>query len=60
MFQTNPSKFDEMLFSGICFLQITCETRNRKTGLYLLRQGVPEGHFSKGYASLNKSNLNWP
>ena len=52
VFQTNPSKFDEKLFSDI-FVQITFETRKRKTGFYVLRQGVPEGLSIDGYASFN-------
>ena len=60
MIQTNPSKFDERLFSDIIiFVQITFETRKRNTCFYILRQGVPAGRSSEGYASqlLNKSSL---
>ena len=35
--QTNPSKFDERLFSNIyIFVQITFETKNRNTWFYIL------------------------
>ena len=30
------------------------ETRKRNTGFYVLRQGVPEGRSSDGYASLRE------
>ena len=36
------------------FVQITFETRKRNTGFYVLRQGVPEGCSSDGYASLRE------
>ena len=49
--QTNPSEFDERLFSDIIFMQITFETRKRNTRFYVLRQGVPERRSSEGYAS---------
>ena len=39
------------------FVQTTFKTRKRNTGFYVLRQGVPEGDSSEGYASLNKSSL---
>ena len=35
-------------------MQITFETRKRNTGFYVLRQGVPEGCSSDGYASLRE------
>ena len=47
--QTNPSKFDERLFSDI-YLQIKFETRKRNAGFYVLRQGVPERHSTEGDA----------
>ena len=53
--QTNPPKLDERLFSHIIiFVQITFETRNRNTVFYVLRQGVPEGRSSNGYASFKQ------
>ena len=59
--KTNPSKFDERLYSeihlwrlhlkqGLLALQIT-----RNTGFYIFRQGVPEGCSSKGYASFKQA-----
>ena len=56
MIQTNLSKFDERLF---LYVQITLETRKRNTGFYVLRQGVPEGRSSEGYASF-KQVKSWP
>ena len=47
--QTNPSKFHERLFRHI-FVQITFEIMKKNTLLYILRQGVPEGRSSEGYA----------
>ena len=35
-------------------MQITFETRKRNTGFYVLRQGVPEGRSSEGYASFKQ------
>ena len=54
MIKTNPSKFDEMLSQKyVC--EITFETSiTRNTGFYILRQGVPEGCSSKGYASFKQ------
>ena len=40
-------------------MQITFETRKRNTGFYALRQGVPVGCSSKGYASF-KQDKPWP
>ena len=40
-------------------MQITFETRKRNTGFYVLRQGVPEGRPSEGYASF-KQVKPWP
>ena len=40
-------------------MQITFETRKRSTGFYVLRQGVPEGRFSEGYASFEQVK-SWP
>ena len=40
-------------------MQITFETRKRNTGFYVLRQGVPEGRSSEGYASF-KQVKPWP
>ena len=40
-------------------MHITFETRKRNTGFYVLRQGVPEGPSSEGYASL-KQIKSWP
>ena len=40
-------------------MQITLETRKRNTGFYVLRQGVPEGRSSEGYASF-KQVKSWP
>ena len=57
MIQTNPSKSDEKVI--VIFVQITFETRRRNTGLYVLRQGVPEGRSSEGYASF-KQVKSWP
>ena len=47
--QTNPSKFDERLFSDIYLCKLHLKQRN--TCFYMLRQGVPEGRSSEGYAS---------
>ena len=33
------------------------ETKKRNTGLYILRQGVPEGRSSEGYASFKQVKL---
>ena len=41
------------------FVQITSETRKRNTEFYILRQGVPEGRSSEGYASF-KQVKPWP
>ena len=35
-------------------MQIAFETRKRNTEFYVLRQGVPEGRSSKGYASFKQ------
>ena len=40
-------------------MQLTFETRKRNTGFYVLRQGVPEGRSSEGYASF-KQVKSWP
>ena len=40
-------------------MQITFETRKRSTGFYTLRQGVPEGCSSEGYANF-KHVKPWP
>ena len=40
-------------------MQITFETSHRNTGFYVLRQGVPEGRSSEGYASF-KQVKPWP
>ena len=40
-------------------MQITFETRKRNIGFYVLRQGVPEGRSSEGYASF-KQVKPWP
>ena len=40
-------------------MQITFEARKRKTGFYVLRQGVLEGRSSEGYASF-KQVKHWP
>ena len=40
-------------------MQITFETRKRNTRSYVLRQGIPEGRSSKGYASF-KQVKSWP
>ena len=36
------------------FVQITFETKKRNIGFYVLRQGVPEGRSSEGYASFKQ------
>ena len=38
---------------------ITFETKKRNAGFSVLRQGVPEGRSSKGYASF-KQVKSWP
>ena len=38
---------------------MTFETRKRNTGFYVLRQGVPEGRSSEGYASFKQAKT-WP
>ena len=48
--QTNPSKFDESLFSNI-YLSRLCLKQVREMHDYILRQGVPKGRSSEGYAS---------
>ena len=40
-------------------MQITFETWKRNTGFYVLRQGVPDGSSSEGYASF-KQVKSWP
>ena len=40
-------------------MQITFETKKRNTRFYVLRQGVPEGRSSEGYASF-KQVKPWP
>ena len=56
IFQTNPPKFDERLFSvRHTFVQTTFET-----GFYVLRQGVPEGRSSEEYASFKQVKSSWP
>ena len=40
-------------------MQITFETRKRNTRFYALRQGVPDGRSSEGYASF-KQVTSWP
>ena len=40
-------------------MQITFKKRNRNTRVYVLRQGVPEGRSSEGYASF-KQIKPWP
>ena len=35
-------------------MQITFQTRKRNTGVYVLRQGVPDGRSRKGYASFKQ------
>ena len=51
--QTNLYKFHDMSFSDIC-VQIPFATRKRNTGFYVLRQGIPEGRSSEGYASFKQ------
>ena len=36
------------------FVQIMFETRKRNTGFYILKQGVPDGSTSEGYASFKQ------
>ena len=48
--QTNPSKFDERLFSDIYMCRLRLKRRTEIHD-YILRQGVPEGRSSEGYAS---------
>ena len=57
--QTNPSKFDEMLFSDISLCRLRLKQGREITGFYVLRQGVPEGRSSKDYASF-KQVKPWP
>ena len=38
-------------------MQITFEIRNRNTGFYVLRPGVPEGPSSEGYVSFKQVKL---
>ena len=40
-------------------MQITFETKKRKAGFYILRQGVPEGRSNGEYASF-KQVKSWP
>ena len=54
MIQTYPSKFDKKVILRHIFVQITFETKKRNTGFYVLRQGVPEGRSSEGYASFKQ------
>ena len=35
-------------------MQLTFESRKRNTKVYILRQGVPEEHSNKGYASFKQ------
>ena len=48
--QINPSKFDERLFSDIYMCRLRLKRRTEIHD-YILRQGVPEGRSSEGYAS---------
>ena len=41
-------------------MQITSETRKRNPGFNVLRQGVPEGRSSEGYASFKQVKSSWP
>ena len=57
--QTNPSKFDEMLFSDIYLRRLRWKQGREITGFYVLRQGVPQGRSCEEYASFNQVKL-WP
>ena len=54
--QTNLSKFDERLFSGIYLFRLRLKQR-REVPDFVLRQGVPEGRSSEVYAILKKPSL---
>ena len=56
MLQTDPSKMDERLFSDILRLK---QGRKIQDCFYFLRQGVPEGRSSEGYANF-KQVKPWP
>ena len=49
--QTNPSKFDERLFSDIYLCILRLKQGREVQDFCVLRQGVPEGRSSEGYAS---------
>ena len=49
--QTNPSKFDERLFSDIYLCRLRLKQGREIYVFYILRQGVPEGRSSDGYVS---------
>ena len=54
--QTNLSKFDERLFSGIYLFRLRLKQRS-EVPEFVLRQGVPEGRSSDAYAILKKPSL---
>ena len=57
--QTNPSKFDERLFSDIYLCILRLKQGREVQDFCVLRQGVPEGRSSEGYASF-KQVKSWP
>ena len=58
--QTNASNRSVQIGRKVILRHITFETRKENTGLFLfLRQGVPEGRSSEGYANF-KQVKPWP
>ena len=56
--QTNPSKFDERLFSAIYLCRLRLK-QGREIQDFVFSDGVPEGRFSEGYADF-KQVKPWP
>ena len=48
--RTSQSQLDEKLTSEMFFVQITTKARKKDTKFDILRQRVPKGHTSEGYA----------
>ena len=59
MIQTNPSIFDERLFSDIYLCRLRLKQGREIQDFYVLRQGVPEGRSSESCASF-KQVRSWP
>ena len=53
MIQTNPSKFDEMLFSDIYLCRL-CLKQEEKYRILCFEAGVPEGLSREGYVGFKQ------